>query len=100
RPEPKMPDKAHACFGWVLKLTTARKNVLLIGPAGSGKTHLASQVARALGLAFAHISCSAGMSEGQLLGRLVPTGDARTFEYLRSDFVRLYEEGGVFLFDE
>jgi MoxR-like ATPase len=40
------------------------------------------------------------MSEGQLLGRLVPTGEGGKFEYLRSDFVRCYEEGGVFLFDE
>src|SRR5262249_40226256 len=84
----------------VLMLARARRNVLLVGPAGSGKTHLAKQVAQALGLDFAHISCSAGMSEGQLLGRLVPTGEAGRFEYLRSEVVRCYEEGGVFLFDE
>ena len=41
------------------------------------------------------------MSEGQLLGRLVsPIGEGGTFEYVRSEFVRCYEEGGVFLFDE
>jgi len=61
---------------------------------------LAEQVASALGLDFAFIACSAGMSEGQLLGRLVPTGEAGRFEYVRSEFVRCYEEGGVFLFDE
>ena len=40
------------------------------------------------------------MSEGQLLGRLLPVGDGGQFEYVRSEFVRCYEEGGVFLFDE
>jgi cobaltochelatase CobS len=96
----KIEGKAHAKFARVLKLAAARRNVLLVGPAGTGKTHLAQQVAQALGLDFAFISCSAGMSEGQLMGRLVPTGEGGKFEYLRSEFVRCYEEGGVFLFDE
>ncbi len=92
--------KPHAKFARALRLAAARRNILLVGPAGCGKTHLAAQVAEALGLPFASISCSAGMSEGQLLGRLVPTGEGGRFEYLRSDFVKCYEEGGVFLFDE
>jgi cobaltochelatase CobS len=92
--------KPHAKFARVLRLAAARRNILLVGPAGCGKTHLAAQVAEALGLPFAAISCSAGMSEGQLLGRLVPIGEGGKFEYLRSDFVKCYEEGGVFLFDE
>jgi MoxR-like ATPase len=92
--------KAHAALPRCIRLAAARRHVLLVGPAGSGKTHLAEQVAKALGLDFAHISCSAGMSEGQLLGRLLPVGDGGKFEYVRSEFVRAYEEGGVFLFDE
>ena len=92
--------KAHAALPRCIRLAAARRNILLIGPAGSGKTHLAGQVAAALGLPFAHISCSAGMSEGQLTGRLLPVGDGGRFEYVRSEFVRCYEEGGVFLFDE
>jgi cobaltochelatase CobS len=106
--EVKLPDqtvraiagKPHAKFARVLRLASARRNILLVGPAGCGKTHLAAQVAESLGLPFACISCTAGMSEGQLLGRLVPTGEGGKFEYLRSDFVKCYEEGGVFLFDE
>lgn len=96
----QIEGKAHASLPRTVRLAAARRNVLLIGPAGSGKTHLAGQVAQALGLPFAHISCSAGMSEGQLTGRLLPTGEAGKFEYVRSDFVKAYEEGGVFLFDE
>jgi len=96
----KVEGKTHAAYEKVLKLAGQRKNIFLIGPAGCGKTHLAQQVAYALGLSFSFISCSAGMSEGQLLGRLVPTGKGGKFEYVRSEFVRCYEEGGVFLFDE
>ena len=40
------------------------------------------------------------MSEGQITGRLIPTGDGGKFEYQRSQFVEFYEEGGVFLLDE
>jgi hypothetical protein len=92
--------QAHPALPRCVRLAAARRNVLLVGPAGSGKTHLAGQVAAALGLPFAHISCSAGMSEGQLTGRLLPVGDGGRFEYVRSEFVKAYEDGGVFLFDE
>lgn len=74
-------------------------NILLVGPAGCGKTHLAHQVAEALGREFASISCTAGMSESALQGWMLP-GDGGSFEYVTSDFVRMYETGGVFLFDE
>ena len=96
----KLDGRPHACFEKVVKLAAARRNILLVGPAGCGKTFLAGKVAEALGLEFKFISCTAGMSEGQLTGRLVPIGAGGSFAYLRSDFVRLYEEGGVFLFDE
>lgn len=96
----RIEGKVHPQFEDVLTLAACRKNILLVGPAGSGKTHLAALVAEALGLTFGFISCSAGMSEGQLLGRLLPTGEAGQFTYNRSDFIRCYEEGGVFLFDE
>jgi hypothetical protein len=44
---------------------------------------------------FYFISCSTGMSEAHLLGRMLFDGT-----YASSDFVRAYEEGGIFLFDE
>jgi hypothetical protein len=89
----KIEGRPHRMLNKAVVLARCRKNILLIGPAGSGKTYLAEQVAQVLGLPFSFISCSAGMSEGQLLGRLVPTGEGGKFEYLRSEFVRCYEEG-------
>ncbi|MFN3886122.1 MAG: AAA family ATPase [Aquabacterium sp.] len=87
-------------FAKVLRRAAAGVNQLLVGPAGCGKTHLAAQVAQALQRPFASVSCSAGMSESALQGWLLPTGDSGKFEYVESDFVRIYENGGVFLIDE
>jgi cobaltochelatase CobS len=87
-------------FDKVLRRASAGINQLIIGPAGCGKTHLAGQVAEALSRPFASVSCSEGMSESALLGWLLPIGEGGKFEYVPSDFVRMYEEGGVFLFDE
>jgi cobaltochelatase CobS len=100
RPTVVIKDHTHEAFGDVLTLAGQRRHVLMIGPAGCGKSHLAGQVAKALDLRFGSISCSAGMSEGQITGRLIPTGDGGKFEYQRSQFVEFYEEGGVFLLDE
>ncbi len=98
--ESKIPGVTHQAFERVLKGAALRQNVLLVGPAGCGKTKLAHQIADALHLPFASLSCSAGMSESQLLGWLLPVGEGGKFEYVASDFVTAYENGGVFLLDE
>src|SRR5262249_41806066 len=54
----------------------------------------------ALELPFYFVSISAGMSEGQLVGRLLPVGKQGKFEYVISKFVSAYENGGVLLLDE
>jgi cobaltochelatase CobS len=87
-------------FKKILTRASIGINTLLVGPAGCGKTHLAHQVAEALGRPFASVSCTAGMSESALQGWLIPGENNGAFEYLSSDFVRMYEQGGVFLFDE
>ena len=100
RPAVTMNGKVHEKFAEILDLAAQRMEILMIGPAGCGKSHLAEQIAKALGLRFGSISCSAGMSEGQITGRLIPTGEGGRFEYQRSQFVEFYEDGGVFLLDE
>jgi MoxR-like ATPase len=87
-------------FKRMLQLAQARRNILLTGPAGCGKTFIAGKIAEALDLPFASQSCSEGMSESALVGTLLPTGSAGRFVYNQSEFVRIYENGGVFLFDE
>ncbi len=96
----KVEGVTHPVFEEVVELAAARDNIFLPGPSGSGKSHLARQIADALGLKFGSISCSAGMSESQLLGRMVPMGAKGQFEFLGTQFLDCYENGGVFLFDE
>lgn len=105
--EVRVPDKepkkveghVHPIFDRVLKLAAMRLPIMLVGPAGCGKTTLARKVAEALGLPFGSVSCTAGMSEGELVGKLLP-GEDGGFHYVQSQFVTLYEGGGVFLCDE
>ena len=87
-------------FERLLVLGSQRVNTLMVGPSGCGKTHVAGLVAEGLGLRFGHISVSAGMSEAQLTGWLLPTGDGGRFEYKAAPFVDFYENGGVYLIDE
>jgi cobaltochelatase CobS len=88
--------QSHSMLKEVLRRVGAGfGNVLCVGPAGSGKTTLASQLSQSLKRSFGFISLSGGTTEGQLLGRLSSTG-----VYLPSLFVQLYETGGVFLLDE
>lgn len=94
-------EHPHPMLEKVLRLAQAGLNVLLVGGAGSGKTHLAEQVAAILGRDYGSISCTAGASESELLGWLMPVGEGGRFEYAPAQFITLYENGNsLFLFDE
>lgn len=95
RAETRAVASPHPSLAEAVEISRAINNIWLCGPAGSGKTTLAHQLADALGLAYSFISCTAGMSEAKLLGRMNVQGT-----YLPAEFVRIYEEGGVFLWDE
>src|SRR5471032_202455 len=70
----------HHKMPTLLKMIKARVNVLLVGPAGSGKTTAAEACAKALGLEFHFIDAHGNMRE--------------------TAFRKAYEFGGVYLFDE
>lgn len=94
-------DYTHPMLEKVLRLAQVGLNVLMVGPAGAGKTTIAEQVANILGHSYGSISCTAGSSESELLGWLMPTGEAGRFEYTPAQFIQLYETGNsLFLFDE
>lgn len=96
-----LKERTHPLFEKVLRLVKAGMNVLLVGPAGCGKTTLAHQIAKALKRKYGTLHCTAGASESQLTGWLLPTGESGEFTYVPSEFVKLYEEGNsVFLLDE
>lgn len=84
--------KVEAC-------TRGKKNFYLVGPAGTGKSTLVENLAEDLGMDFGVLSLSGGTDESHLFGRLLPTA-AGPWQYQMSDFVRIFEQGGVFLLDE
>ncbi len=91
----------HRALPRVLKLYAAGfRNFLVVGPAGSGKTTLAHNLADALKLRFAAVACTSGMSESTLTGRAIPNLATGETTFQSTEFVALYETGGVFLLDE
>lgn len=104
-PPVELDGYAHMALQRVLRLIAAgvsKRNVALVGPAGCGKTTLSTQVKSAMHLhSFASISCSLGMSEAKLVGRVIPklTGEQDSV-YEGTPIVDAYVNGGVILLDE
>lgn len=92
-------ERTHKMLPKVLRLIQAGLPVYLVGPTGSGKTTLAEQAAKALGLDFTFNSMTAGVTESSILGRMLPqsSGD---WKYQPAPFVNTYKDGGLHLFDE
>lgn len=83
----------HHKFPLLAAAVAARVNVMLVGPAGSGKTTAAVKAAQALGLPF--YGTGAINSEYKLTGFIDAQG-----RIVSTAFRQAFEHGGVFLFDE
>jgi energy-coupling factor transporter ATP-binding protein EcfA2 len=95
-----LSERVHKCFDEIINcINEGNSNVMIVGPAGSGKTTIGKQIAKALNLEFGFISLSAGVTEAHLFGRILPQADG-SWQYVESNFVHVYEKGGVFLLDE
>jgi cobaltochelatase CobS len=94
---PKVPavkvENSHKILPDVVMAVVAGTHPFLVGPAGSGKTTLAMQVADTLKRKF--YADNRITSEFKLLGYMDATG-----KYVRTQFREAYEKGGVFLLDE
>lgn len=100
KPTQTFEETFHSKFEDILTLAKLRENIFLYGPMGSGKTFIGGQLARVLNLPFYFISCSQGISDSVLTGMLYPFGEMGRFEYAASEFLKAYEDGGVYLIDE
>jgi len=91
----KLEGVRHNQFENLLKITGAGQAVLLVGPAGTGKSHAAEMVAEMLEMPFHAISVGSQTSKSDLAGYMTATGG-----YVRTQFREAYENGGLFLLDE
>jgi hypothetical protein len=106
-PRPLSAARSHAMLGKLLTLagvvspvTNKRLNIMMVGPAGTGKTMLANQVAESFGVPFGTINGSAGVTEGKLLGTMTPNLSTGEMVYQPSELVKIWRDGGVYLLDE
>jgi len=92
----KRVETAHKSFADAVALVGMKKNIALIGEAGSGKSHGAIQMARALDLDYVVESCHGKMQSFDLVGAISPT----TGEYISTKLRDAYENGKVLILDE
>ncbi|HEU4772541.1 MAG TPA: AAA family ATPase, partial [Candidatus Udaeobacter sp.] len=87
----------HELFGYLLLIVENGVPFFLIGPAGTGKSYIAKQVADYLGIDYGETSMAAGSSRSDLLGRHTIN---REKPFIPSEHSQQYSGGGLHLFDE
>lgn len=87
--------RQHVIFDKLLTMAACRINMMLVGPAGSGKTTAAEAVAAGLSLPFYCLSVGMQTTKSDLLGYMDANG-----RYIRSLLREAFENGGIFLMDE
>ena len=85
----------HQSFDLLLRVVATGVPTMLVGAAGTGKSHAAELVAESFGLTFYAMSVGAQTSKSDLIGYMNATSD-----YVRTVFREAYEHGGLFLLDE
>lgn len=93
--ETKEIKGGHKQLHELLGMLSVGLNVLLVGPAGSGKTHAAFMCAEALNKTFYPMSVGPQTSKSDLIGYMDATGRC-----IRTGLREAFEHGGLFLLDE
>lgn len=93
--EPVKIGLVHNQFENLLKMVSVGSNVLMVGQAGTGKTHGALSVSKALNLPFHSISIGMQTTKSDILGFVDAHG-----RYNESAFYKAFKRGGVYLMDE
>lgn len=94
-PSPMPANPRHYRYSLIRAIIGAGVHVFLVGPAGSGKTTVARQIAEDMELPFYAESGHELMTAYDLLGFRNANGD-----FVATSLYRAVEDGGVFLMDE
>jgi len=95
RPAVTLKGVQHKAFPDIMMAISAKCNTFLVGPAGTGKTHMVRQISEALGLRFHAENLTAATTEYKLCGFT----DANS-GYKTTPLRELFANGGVYLLDE
>ncbi len=87
-------------FQEMIDLISCRTNILLVGPAGCGKTTVARIAAEVLKLDFFPMSMNEEIGKAELIGTQRHNITKGTSTFMPSPFLTAFEEGGVALLDE
>jgi midasin (ATPase involved in ribosome maturation) len=77
--------------------------VLILGPAGMGKSLLCRYIAKQLGINYTALNCSEGLREEHLVGAQYPRTDENgniVLEWRDGGLTKAARDGGLFLFEE
>lgn len=85
----------HRQLETLLKVLGTKQNVLMVGSAGTGKSHAVEQCADALSLDFYSMSLSPQTTKSDIFGY----GDVNG-NYVETPFYKAFKDGGIMLFDE
>jgi hypothetical protein len=91
------PNGRHEMFGYVVTLAEERQPIMLVGPAGTGKSRLILQVSEYLEIPYGETPMTPGATRGDLLGRMTANPNE---PFVLSKFAEIYNGGGVFNFEE
>lgn len=78
------------------------RNIMLAGPAGTGKSSIAEQVAYMLGMPLKRDAGNADMDIEAITGKISPVreGDKEYYMHVDTPFVEIFRNGGVYEFQE
>lgn len=93
--EEKTIELRHYLYNLLKHYVANRQHVYLWGAPGSGKSHVARQIAKELSLGFSYISVNPQSPASLIIGYM----DAHGI-YRESELFKRWRDGGVFLFDE
>lgn len=85
----------HVCLETTYRAIAAGCAPFLVGPAGSGKSTILTQIADAMGLPFYPMSVNSLTSDYNIIGYNDANG-----RYIPTNFRQAYENGGIFSFEE
>jgi len=76
------------------------QNVLLLGPRGTGKSSLAAETARRLGIHYRYIPCHTGASSEVLIGQWIPQTSGGGYRWMDGVLTLAVRKGHICLLDE